>query len=318
MAAIANPRFLAISPLPPDLFAALKAKYGIADYTTLGGAPGKSVPAPGFNIAVTMGVYGIDAALMAALPDLKLVACNGAGLEKIDLAAARAKNIAVCHTPDELAEDVADGAIALTYAIMRRVVEADRFVRSGRWLKERPTPSRRLAGKTMGVVGLGRIGRRIADRAAAIGMKVAYYGRKAQPGVPYEFVGDIGALAEKSDVLALACPGGKETHHLVNAAVLAKLGAGGYLVNVARGSVVDEAALLDALENRKIAGAALDVFASEPNIDARFLPLENVVLQPHNASITHETRTAMVARILSDIDAFLNGGTFHDAAKKTS
>ena len=113
-------------------------------------------------------------------------------------------------------------------------------------------------------------------------MNVAYYGRKAQPGVPYEFVGDLGALAEKSDVLALACPGGKETHHLVNAAVLEKLGAGGYLVNVARGSVVDEAALLDALENKKIAGAALDVFASEPNIDARFLPLENVVLQPHS------------------------------------
>ncbi len=181
----------------------------------------------------------------------------------------------------------------------------------------RNVPDRRggWPGKTMGVVGLGRIGRRIADRAKAIGMDVAYYGRKAQPGVPYEFVGDIGALAEKSDVLALACPGGKETHHLVNAAVIGKLGPGGYLVNVSRGSVVDEAALLDALENKKIAGAALDVFASEPNIDARFLPLENVVLQPHNASITHETRTAMVARILSDIDAFLNDQKFHDAAK---
>jgi lactate dehydrogenase-like 2-hydroxyacid dehydrogenase len=167
----------------------------------------------------------------------------------------------------------------------------------------------------MGLVGLGRIGRRIADRAAAVGMKVAYYGRKAQPGVPYEFIGDVGALAEKSDVLALACPGGKETHHLVNAGVLAKLGAGGYLVNVSRGSVVDEAALLDVLENRKIAGAALDVFAGEPNIDARFLPLENVVLQPHNSSITHETRAAMVARILSDIDAFLNGRAFHNAAQ---
>jgi lactate dehydrogenase-like 2-hydroxyacid dehydrogenase len=318
MSAIANPRFLAISPLPPDLFAALKEKYGITDYTTLGGAPGKPAPAPGFDVAVTMGVYGIDAAQMTALPDLKLVACNGAGLEKIDLAQARARGIAVCHTPDELAEDVADGAIALTYAIMRRVVEMDRFVRSGQWLKGRPTPSRRLAGKTMGVVGLGRIGRRIADRAAAIGMNVAYYGHKAQPGAPYEFVGDVGALAEKSDVLALACPGGKETHHLVNAAVLEKLGAGGYFVNVARGSVVDEAALLDALENRKIAGAALDVFASEPNIDARFLPLENVVLQPHNSSITHETRTAMVARILSDIDAFLNGKKFHDAARAAS
>jgi len=316
MPAIANPRLLAISMLPPDLAAALKEKYGLTDYTTLGGAPGKPVPAPGFDIAVTMGIFGIDAAQMAALPDLKLVACNGAGLDKIDLAAARAKGIAVCHTPDELADDVADGAIALTYAVMRRVVEMDRFVRSGRWAaKERPTPSRRLAGKTMGVVGLGRIGRRIADRAAAIGMKVLYHGRREQPGVPYEYVGDVGALAEKSDVLALSSPGGKETQHLVNAAVLEKLGAGGYLINVARGSVVDEAALLDALENKKIAGAGLDVFASEPNIDPRFLPLENVVLQPHNSSITHETRSAMLARILSDIDAFLNGRPFYDAAR---
>ena len=160
MPAITNPRLLAISTMPPDLFAALKDKYGMIDYTTLGGAPGKPVPAPGFDVAVTMGVYGIDAALMAQMPDLKLVACNGAGLEKIDLAAARARGIAVCHTPDELAEDVADGAIALTYAIMRRVVEADRFVRSGQWLKGRPTPSRRLAGKTHGR------GRAWPDRAA--------------------------------------------------------------------------------------------------------------------------------------------------------
>ena len=135
-------------------------------------------------------------------------------------------------------------------------------------------------------------------------MKVLYYGRKPQPGVPYEFVGDLIGARGKSDVLALACPGGKETHHLVNSAVLEKLGPGGYLVNVSRGSVVDEAALLDALENKKIAGAALDVFATEPNIDARFLPLENVVLQPHSASITHETRTAMLDRLPATSTAF--------------
>jgi lactate dehydrogenase-like 2-hydroxyacid dehydrogenase len=314
MPPISHPRLLAVSPLPPDLHAALKAKYAITDYTTLGGAPGKPVAAPGFNIAVTMGVYGIDAALFAALPDLQLVACNGAGLDRIDLAQARARGITVCHTPDELAEDVADGAIALAYAIMRRVVEADRFVRAGRWVKERPTPSRRLAGKTMGIVGLGRIGRRVADRAAAIGMKVAYFGRRRQPDARFPFFPDILALAAESDVLVLACPGGEETHHLVNRGVLERLGLEGYLVNVARGSVVDEAALLDALENRTIAGAALDVFASEPNIDPRFIALENVVLQPHSASITHETRAAMVARLLRDIDAFVNGRAIFNAA----
>ncbi|HVG51231.1 MAG TPA: NAD(P)-dependent oxidoreductase, partial [Xanthobacteraceae bacterium] len=131
---------------------------------------------------------------------------------------------------------------------------------------------------------------------------------------PYAFYSDLLKLAADADVLALACPGGKETHHLVNAAVLDQLGSKGYLVNVSRGSVVDEAALLDALEGKKIAGAALDVFANEPNIDARFMALENVVLQPHSTSITHETRAAMVARLLSDIDAFVNGRPFFNAA----
>jgi lactate dehydrogenase-like 2-hydroxyacid dehydrogenase len=309
-----TPRILAISMIPPDLKAAIEKKYGITEYTALGGGPGRPVPAPGYTIAVTMGVFGIDAPTFAALPDLKLVACNGAGLEKIDLAEAKRRNVAVCHTPDELAEDVADGAIGLTYAIMRRIVGYDRFVREGRWLKERPTPTTRLAGKTMGVVGLGRIGAHIAKRAQAIGMQVKYTGprEKADSGIP--FIADIARLAEESDVLALACPGGEATRHLVNRHVIGKLGANGYLVNVSRGSVVEEGALLDALERKEIAGAALDVFATEPNIDPRFLALDNVVLQPHNASITQETRGAMVARLMGDIDAFVNGRPFYNAA----
>ena len=309
-----TPRILAISMIPPDLHAALDKKYGITDYAKLGGAPGKPVTAPGYNIAVTMGVFGIDAATFAALPDLKLVACNGAGLEKIDLAEARKRDVAICHTPDELAQDVADGAIALTYAVMRRIVEGDRFVRAGTWQKERPTPSTRLSGKTMGVVGLGKIGRHIAMRAQAIGMNVKYHGPRERPDARIPFVADIAQLAIDADVLVLACPGGEATRGLVSREVIEKLGSKGYLVNVSRGSVVDESALLDALEGKKIAGAALDVFASEPNIDPRFLALNNVVLQPHNSSITHETRAAMVARLLGDIDAFVNGRAFYDAA----
>jgi lactate dehydrogenase-like 2-hydroxyacid dehydrogenase len=304
-----------VSPIPADLRAVLEKTYGLTDYASLGGGPGKPVAAPGFDIAVTMSMYGVDAAQLAALPDVRLVACNGAGLERIDLAAARARGVAVCHTPDELAEDVADAAIALTYAIMRRVVEADRFVRSGRWARERMAPSRRLAGKTLGVVGLGRIGRRIAERAQAIGMTPAYYGPRRHTEVPYPYFADVLALAKEVDVLVLASPGGEGTRHLVGRAVFEALGPEGYLINVARGSVVDEAALLDALENKTIAGAGLDVFASEPNIDPRFLELDNVVLQPHSASITHETRAAMLSRLLGDIDAFLNGRPFHDAAK---
>jgi lactate dehydrogenase-like 2-hydroxyacid dehydrogenase len=199
---------------------------------------------------------------------------------------------------------------------MRRLVEGDRFVREGKWLKERPTPSTRLAGKTMGVVGLGKIGAHIAKRAAAIGMKVKYQGPREKAGAGIPFVADVATLAKECDVLVLACPGGEATRHLVDAKVLRELGSKGYLVNVARGSVVDEAALLDALEQKTIAGAALDVFASEPNIDARFLKLDNVVLEPHAASITHETRAAMVARLLGDIDSFLNGTVFYNAAEQ--
>jgi len=313
-----KPRFLAISTIPPDLRAAIDARYGITDYLSLGGAPGKPVSAPGYQVAVTMGVFGIDAATMDALPDLRLVACNGAGLEKIDLRAARERGIAVCHTPDELAEDVGDGAIGMTYALLRRLVEGDRFVRDGRWLKERPSPSTRLAGKTMGIVGLGRIGAHIAKRAEAIGMTVKYQGPRQKPGVTFPFVADVAALARECDVLVLACPGGAATRHLVNADVLRELGPKGYLVNVSRGSVVEEGALLDALESKSIAGAALDVFASEPNIDPRFLKLDNVVLEPHSASITHETRAAMVARLMGDIDAFVHGRPFYDAVKGAS
>jgi lactate dehydrogenase-like 2-hydroxyacid dehydrogenase len=301
-----RPRLLAVSQIPPDLRAALTQRYGLADHA--GG------PAPGYDVAVTMGIYGVNAPLMDSLPDLKLIACNGAGLDRIDLIEAKRRGIAVCHTPDELAQDVADGAIALTYAIMRRIVEADRFVRAGRWSKERMAPSRRLAGKTVGIVGLGKIGRVVAQRAGAIGMHVLYSGPKAKPDVPYPFVASMQELAERSDVLILSCPGGEATRHLVGQAVLEALGPDGYLVNVARGSVVDEAASIAALQERKIAGAALDVFVSEPNLDPRFLALDNVVLQPHSASITHETRAAMLARLLGDIEAYVEGRPFHNAA----
>ena len=257
--------------------------------------------------------------MFAALPDLKLVACNGAGLEKIDLAEARKRGVAVCHTPDELAKDVADGAIALTYAIMRRIVEGRPFC-AGRPLGK--GASRRLhAGwpaRPWAWSGLARSGVASPSARTAIGMQVKYYGPRARPDTPYPFVADVRALAAEADVLVLSCPGGEATRHLINQAVLERLGRTAILINVSRGSVVDEAALLDALERKSIAGAALDVFDSEPNINPRFLALENVVLQPHSSSITHETRAAMVARLLGDIDAFVNGRPFFDAAATTT
>jgi lactate dehydrogenase-like 2-hydroxyacid dehydrogenase len=307
-----QPKLFVLTAIPPDLRAALAGRYELAESQDVSGWPG--VPARGFEVAITTSMHGLDRAAMDALPDLKIVLCNGAGLERIDLVGARERGVAVCHTPDELAEDVGDAAIALTYAIMRRVAEADRFVRAGRWRKERMTPSRRVGGKTMGIVGLGRIGRHVAKRAEGIGMKVIYSSRRASPDAPYPFVANILELAREADVLVLACPGNESTRHLVNREVLERLGRDGFLINVSRGSVVDEAALIEALRRKTIAGAALDVFDNEPNIDPAFLELENVVLQPHSTSITHETRMAMIARLLGDLDAFLAGRQFHNAA----
>jgi hydroxypyruvate reductase len=301
-----------VAQVPPDLRAAFAERFEIVDRANVAGWP--QTTAPGIPVALTTGMHGFDSAVLDALPDVKLIASQGAGVDKLDLKEAHRRGIVVCHTPDELAQDVAECAIALTYAIMRKIAEADRFVRAGRWPKERMAPSMRVAGKKMGVVGLGRIGRNIARLAHAIGMDVSYFSHRPQPGAAHPFVPDLVDLAAQSDVLAIASPGGEDTRNLVGKAVLEKLGPKGFIVNISRGSVIDEAALLDALEQGTIAGAALDVFASEPNIDPRFLELENVVLQPHSSSITHETRAAMIGRLMSDVEAFLSGKPFYDAA----
>ncbi len=305
-----RPRALCIAAIPADLRAALAQRCDVSDPAS----SWPTEPARSVTVAATTSMHGISATQIQALPDLRIVICNGAGLDKIDLAAARARNVAVCNTPDELADDVGEAVIAMTYGIMRRVAEADRFVRAGRWQKERIAPSRRVAGKTMGIVGLGRIGLRAATLAAGIGMDVAYTGPARKPDVPYAFEPDLPTLATRADVLALCCPANEETRHLVGTEVLKSLGPNGYLINVARGSVVDEAALIEALITGAIAGAALDVFASEPNLDPRFIGMPNVVLSPHSASITHETRAAMLARLTGDLDAYLAKRPFRETA----
>ncbi|WP_431268026.1 2-hydroxyacid dehydrogenase [Dankookia sp. P2] len=300
---------LLLAAIPQDLRDVLAGVYDLARLPDTSDGP-----PTGCRIAVTISMAGADAAVMDRLPGLCLIACQGAGLDRIDLAAAAARGIAVSHTPDVLTEDTADFAIALLYGTARKVVLADRFVRDGRWSRERMVPSTRLHGKCAGIVGLGRIGEAVARRAAGIGMAVSYTGPRPKPNLPYTFVPSVQDLAERSDVLILACPGGEATHHLVGADILSRLGPGGFLINIARGTVVQEAALLEALEEKRIAGAGLDVFAAEPELDPRFLPLENVVLAPHYASLTHETRAAMIGRLLGDIAAFRAGTPFHDAA----
>ena len=298
---------LLLSAIPADLRAAMAERYTLVEDKP-------EAASQGIRIAVTMALAGAREEHFARLPGLRLLVSQGAGLERVDLPAAARRGIAVAYTPDVMTEDVADAAIGLMYAAARRVAEADRFVRAGRWAKERMGLGLSLHRKTAGIVGLGKIGQAIARRCAGLGMAVAWTGPRPKPDLPYTFVPDIRALAEAADVLILATPGGAETDRIVDAGVLAALGPRGVLVNIARGSVVDEPALLDALETGGIAAAGLDVFAREPGLDARFLALDNVVLAPHSASLTVETRAALIARILADIEAFRGGQPFLDAA----
>lgn len=256
---------------------------------------------------VTSGGAGADAALIAALPKAEIIACFGVGYDAIDLGAARARNIAVTNTPDVLTDDVADLALGLIIDAARRISRGDRFVRAGKWLQGGLELGTALRGRRLGIVGLGRIGLAAARRAEACGMFVAYHGPRPKPEAPYPYVADLVELARRSDVLVLTLPGGTGTRHLVNAEVLAALGPKGTLVNVARGSVVDETALLAALQSGALGAAALDVFADEPRVPPALLAMENVVLQPHVGSATHETRAGMGQLVLDNLAAHFAG-----------
>jgi hydroxypyruvate reductase len=301
----ARPRLLVIAQLPEDFRLALAANYELVDHVLEGASRDSLETLPrGHEVIVTRAMFGVPADVLRALPDARLILSLGAGLEQIDIAELRRRGIALSHTPDELTEDVADFAIGLAYAARRRIVEGDRFVRMGRWTSERFPTARNLSRARAGVIGMGRIGRCIADKGALLGMSVRYTARAPRAGVPYEFESDVGDLAAASDILFVACEGTAETKGLVDGKVLAALGPDGILVNIARGSVVDEAALIRALECGTLGGAALDVFANEPNIDSRLLELENIVLSPHAASFTQEAREQMFQRLVGAADAY--------------
>jgi lactate dehydrogenase-like 2-hydroxyacid dehydrogenase len=238
-------------------------------------------------------LHPCPAEIIEALPRLEIIACMGIGVDRIDLACAKARGIAVTNTPDVVTEDTADLALALMLAVERRLVEADGFVRRGDWPNGDFPFGRALRRRKLGIVGLGRIGSAIAHRAAAFGMEIAYQGPRQKPDVPYRYIADPIALAAWSEILAVACPGGEATRNLVNRAVIEALGPYGTLVNIARGSVVDEAALVAALQAGKLGGAGLDVYADEPRVPEPLLTLANVVLSPHTGSATHDTRRAM-------------------------
>jgi lactate dehydrogenase-like 2-hydroxyacid dehydrogenase len=250
----------------------------------------------------------VTARLLSALPNLEIVAHNAVGYDAIDVKAARARDVVVTNTPDVLTDDTADIGIGLTLCVLRRMVEGDIYVRTGQWAKKGDLPlARCLRGKTMGIVGLGRIGKAVAKRAEAFGMKIVYHGPHKKK-VAYPHYSSLANMAEICDVLLLACPYNKDTHHLVDARILKVLGKKGVLINIARGKVVNESALVDALEGGVIAGAGLDVFENEPDVPAALCRLDNVVLQPHVGSATHETRNAMAQLVVDNLNAYFEKG----------
>ena len=249
--------------------------------------------APRVRALAHFGHARVDGTLMDALPKLEIISNFGVGVDQIDLDAAKQRKLIVTNTPDVLNDCVADTALALVLNTLRKFPQSEAYLRSGFWPTRGAYPlATSVGGKTLGILGLGRIGEAIAQRAQAFGMKIRYHNRNKK-NVPYPYDADPVALAKNSDVLMIVTPGGAGTAKLVNAKVLDALGPQGYLVNVARGSVVDEAVLLHYLQEKKIAGAGLDVFEHEPNVPEGFYTLDNAVLFPHVASATLETRKAM-------------------------
>jgi hydroxypyruvate reductase len=263
--------------------------------------------APHIKAIAAQGETRVSDELMAKLPALKLISVMGVGYDGIDVAAAKRRGVMVTHTPDVLNDEVADTAIGLMLCAARQLPAADRFVRAGEWLKGPMPLQRKMSGARLGIVGMGRIAKAIAHRALAFGMSIAYTARSAKADIPYRFLPSAQALAAESDFLVVITPGGAGTRKLINADVLKALGPQGILVNVARGSVVDEQALIDALRQSVIGGAALDVFEDEPRVPAALMDMPQVVLTPHIGSATRETRQAMCDLAVNNLRAFYAG-----------
>ena len=262
-----------------------------------------------FRVAVTGGPPGVDADLIAALPNLEAIVNNGVGVDAIDLDAAQRRGIGVSNTPDVLSDTVADTALGLILMTLRRFGAADRYVRAGRWARDGQFPyARDVSGLQVGILGLGRIGSAIATRLLGFDCAIAYHNRHRIDGSPYRYAESPVQLAESVDVLVVATTGDQRTRHLVDRAVLEALGPEGYLINIARGSVVDQDALVELLAGGGLAGAGLDVFADEPHVPAELFDLDNVVLLPHVGSATARTRRAMALLAIRNLDSYLNTG----------
>jgi hydroxypyruvate reductase len=303
-----TPDILVTAPLPDFLYEPLKRDFRCHDYHQATDKPAL-LAAEGARIRglVQGGGTVTPTSLLEALPKLEIVSVFGVGYDGVPVDYCRQRGLKVTNTPDVLTDDVADVAVGLVLMTLRGFAHADRFVRAGAWPARGFPLTTKVGGRKAGILGLGRIGKAIAHRLAAMGMQIAYTGRKAQADVPYRFVPDLVALAQDSDVLVVACPGGPATRNLVDAKVIAALGKKGTLVNIARGSIVDEPALVAALADGTLGGAGLDVFVDEPNVPRELFAMDNVVLLPHVGSATRETRKAMGDLCKANLDAWFAG-----------
>lgn len=306
---MSRPRVLQAGPAMPALEAALAAQFDCHSLTRQSD-PKRFLAEQGntFEALVTSGKNGADGALMDALPALKAITHFGVGYDTVDVAAAAQRGIPVSNTPDVLNDCVADVAMGLLIDAARGLSASDRFVRRGDWLKGPFPLATRVSGKKLGIAGLGRIGQAIAKRARGFDMDIRYHSRRPVAGISFAHEPSLVALADWCDFLVVIVSGGPATRHLVSAEVIRALGPNGYLVNVSRGSVVDEAALIDALVNKRIAGAGLDVFEDEPNVPQALMGLDNVVLLPHLASGTRETRQAMADLVMANLHSIFTSG----------
>ena len=302
-----KPQVLAAARLAPMFLERLTTLFTLHDRLHETDPEAFARVAPGIRAIAAQGETRVSEELMARLPALQLVSVMGVGYDGVDVAAARRRGVVVTHTPDVLNDEVADTAIGLMLCASRQLPAADRFVRSGQWLQGPMPLQRKMSGARLGVVGMGRIGKAIAHRAEAFGMTIAYTARSAKADLPYRFCASAAELAAISDFLVVITPGGAGTRKLIDAAVLEALGAKGILVNVARGSVVDETALVDALQRGVIGGAALDVFEDEPRVPQALIDMPQVVLTPHIGSATRETRQAMCDLAVDNLRAMFAG-----------
>ena len=267
--------------------------------------PHGEIPNGSLTAILTRSNTQLPKELFEAMPSIRMVATCGVGYDNLPLDYLKANDIKASNTPGVLNDAVCELAIGLLFGLLRRIPEAQDFVKSAAWSKAPFTITSTLAGKCVGIAGMGRIGQDLAKRLEPFKVKLAYTG-PARKELPYEYFSDIKSLAQACDILLLACPANAETEKMINAEVLDALGPKGYLINIARGSVVDEAALLVALQQKTIAGAALDVFENEPNPNLGFLNLDNVLLTPHIGSATSETRQLMTNLAIDNLEAFYN------------